>query len=86
MFYFCCRNKMKRDQLIQYLKSNDIFAVFHYLSLHKSDYYLQDNELVDYPFSDYYADSLIRLPFYFELNERDQKLIIDSIKNFFFEK
>lgn len=39
MFYFVCRSLEERTELISYLKSNGIQAVFHYLSLHRSSFY-----------------------------------------------
>ncbi len=39
MFYLVCPDLQTRTSLIEYLKINGIYAVFHYLSLHKSPYY-----------------------------------------------
>lgn len=44
MFYIVCRNLEERSALIKYLKEKDVLAVFHYLSLHKSEYYLKHPE------------------------------------------
>ena len=41
MFYIVCKDLAERMALIKHLKANDIGAVFHYLSLHKSPYYHQ---------------------------------------------
>ncbi len=41
MFYITVKSLDERTQLITYLKSFDIHAVFHYLALHKSPYYSQ---------------------------------------------
>ena len=40
MFYIICKSLKERTQLIKHLKDNDILSVFHYLSLHKSRYYI----------------------------------------------
>ena len=85
MFYLVCNSANERDSLLSFLKQNGIHAVFHYLSLHKSTYYMSSNPLIDLPNSDYYADHLVRLPFYFELEEPDLTRIIAEI-NYFFEK
>ena len=37
MFYLKCKNLEERTSLIDYLKSNDIMAVFHYIPLHPSE-------------------------------------------------
>lgn len=44
MFYIVCRSLKERSELIAHLKKNDILAVFHYLSLHKSGYYTSHPE------------------------------------------
>lgn len=83
MFYIICQNINTRTELIDFLKSNNIYSVFHYLSLHKSDYYkpfLNNEEL---PNSDHYTDCLLRLPMYFELNDDEVKFICQRISYFF---
>ncbi len=83
MFYFVCRNKKERDDLLTCQKENGILAVFHYLSLHKSPYYKDKHDGRDLPNSDMYSDCLIRLPFYYELTSEQQLNIIDLIINFY---
>ena len=83
MFYVLCKSVEDRDALLTFLKQNQINAVFHYLSLHKSLYHLANNPLIDLPYSDYYADCLIRLPFYYELKENEIDLIITKIEEFY---
>lgn len=83
MFYLICRSLDERTALIKHLKSKNILAVFHYLSLNKSEYFLQDHLEIDIPNSDYYTDCLVRLPFYYELTDTDQHTIINCIKQFY---
>jgi len=76
MFYIVCNNMLDRDKLILTLKNNNIWAVFHYLSLHKSPYYLDKHDGRHLPASDMYTDCLVRLPFYYELeNEAIDEII-----------
>ena len=42
MFYLVCDSLATRSALIAHLKAQHIHAVFHYLSLHKSDFYLKN--------------------------------------------
>ena len=44
MFYIVCRSLEERTALIKHLKANDILAVFHYLSLHRSTFYTSSPE------------------------------------------
>lgn len=84
MFYMVCRSLDERTSLINYLKQNDVLAVFHYLSLHKSDYYINHSgELVDLPNCDKFADQLIRLPMYYDLKDEDVILVISLINEFY---
>lgn len=83
MFYLVCDSLATRSALIAYLKSKDIHAVFHYLSLHKSDYYLKDNATATLPNSDCFTDTLLRLPFYYDLNNEEQQKVIQSIQEFY---
>jgi len=83
MYYVVCRNPNEREGLIQHLKSYDINAVFHYLSLHKSQYYKDKHDKRELPNADHYSDCLVRLPFYFELNDEDVKYIAGKVKEYF---
>lgn len=44
MFYIVCRSLEERTALIKHLKENEILSVFHYLSLHKSEFYTTHSE------------------------------------------
>lgn len=80
MFYLVCKNVEQRTHLINHLKENNILAVFHYLSLHKSRYYSnnQDSQSI-LPNSDFFTDCLVRLPLYYELTKDQQDFIIEKI-------
>jgi dTDP-4-amino-4,6-dideoxygalactose transaminase len=83
MYYLVCHNLTQRNELITLLKENQIYAVFHYLALHQSDYYLKKNSKSTLENSEKFTDRLVRLPFFFELNLTDQNHIIQSIKRFY---
>lgn len=84
MFYIVCRSLEERTALIQHLKKNNIQAVFHYLSLHKSTYYTTHNSIApELPECDRYAECLVRLPMYFELDKVKIQHIIKTAHDFF---
>lgn len=84
MFYLVCRSLDERTALIKYLKENGVMAVFHYLSLHLSDYYKAHyTEIPTLSQCDRFADCLVRLPMYYELKEEDIKIIVDLICAFY---
>lgn len=84
MFYIVCRSLEERTELIKYLKENGVCAVFHYLSLHLSDYNRNHSDYIpDLPSCDRFADCLVRLPMYYELKDEEVKMIIKLIVEFF---
>ncbi|HEY5125369.1 MAG TPA: dTDP-4-amino-4,6-dideoxygalactose transaminase, partial [Ignavibacteria bacterium] len=83
LFYLVCSSLQQRTSLIEHLKSDGIYSVFHYLSLHKSPYYQLKHDGRDLVYSDIYTDQLIRLPLYYELTDADVNKITDSVKAFF---
>ena len=87
MFYMVCRNLEERTQLIQYLKGHDVLSVFHYLSLHKSEYYTSHYaDIPNLPHCDKYADCLVRLPMFYELSLEQIGNICQLIINFYDSK
>lgn len=82
MFYIVCRSLSDRAKLIQHLKENGVWAVFHYLSLHSSDYYQDKHDGRELPNCDKFADCLLRLPMYYELTEQEIEKTIDAIKGY----
>lgn len=84
MFYLVCRNFEERTGLIKYLKEHNVLSVFHYLSLHKSDFYTSHyTDRQELPYCDMYADCLVRLPMYYELTLEDVQNICKLIGDFY---
>lgn len=82
MFYLLCPSLEYRTSLIQFLKSNDINAVFHYLPLHSSKYYEERHDGRQLVNCDTFSDCLLRLPLYYEMTDSDVYKVIDSIIKF----
>lgn len=83
MFYIVCKDLNERIAVVEHLKDNNINAVFHYQSLHQSQYYLPKHDGRKLNETDRYSDCLLRLPMYFELTELEINRVTDSIKSFF---
>lgn len=83
MFYLTCRSLEERTALINRLREADILAVFHYLSLHASPYYAQRHDGRALPNCDCFADRLVRLPMYYELQESEVGQICSIITEFY---
>lgn len=82
MFYLVFNSLEQRTAFIAHLKRNEVHAVFHYLSLHKSPYFENQHQGSGLPNSDRYTDCLVRLPLYYELTDADMDRIITTVKSF----
>ncbi len=83
IYYIVVKNITERNNLIQYLHKNKIQALFHYQALHKSPYYLKNNESINLPASEYFSDCLIRLPLYYKLKKSQVIYVCNKIKEFY---
>ena len=84
LFYILLSNEVERNALIAYLKSKGILAVFHYLPLHLSEIgrsmEYTDGQL---PVTESLSARLLRLPFYYEITDKEQQEVVESVKAFF---
>jgi len=83
LFYIILPDLATRTSLINHLKDKGILSVFHYLSLHRSPFYHSRHDGRELPYSDRYSDCLLRLPLFYELEERQVDMICDEIYKFF---
>ncbi len=83
MFYFNCKSIKERDLLLKYLKENNIWAVFHYLSLENSPYFSTYHDGRSLPNSQRFSETLVRLPFFYELEKQQLDTIIQVLLNFY---
>ena len=83
MFYLVLPSLEARTALLAHLKSHDILAVFHYLSLHSSPYYKNRHDGRDLPQCDRYADCLLRLPLFYDLTKEQVNEICDCIETYY---
>lgn len=84
MFYIKVKSLSIRAELIEYLKQNDISAVFHYVPLHSSlaglkfgRFHANDN------FTTKESERIIRLPIYYGLKENEIKKCTEKVYEFF---
>jgi len=83
MFYLVCRNGKERSKLIEYLKQNDINAVFHYMCLHDSPYYKNKHDGREMPRAKRYEERLVRLPLWPGLTQKQVERVIKAVISFF---
>ena len=75
MYYLLCDSLEQRTSLMNYLKNNGVQATFHYLPLHSSAYYQDKHDGRQLSNCDRFADTLVRLPLFYELKDDE----IDNI-------
>ena len=84
MFYIKVKNCDERGELINYLKSNEIQTVFHYIPLHTAPAgvkYGRFNGEDKYTTKE--SERLLRLPMYYGLTIDDVHRVTEHIKKFF---
>jgi dTDP-4-amino-4,6-dideoxygalactose transaminase len=84
MFYIKLGDIEERTRMIDYLLTNDILSVFHYVPLHSSKAGMLYGEFCGEDiFTTKESERLLRLPMYFGLTEKEILYITDKIKSFF---
>ena len=77
MFYLVLHTLEARDAFISDLRKQNIHAVFHYQSLHKSPYFENKHDGREIPFTNRFSECLVRLPFF---NELDVHRVLNSLQ------
>ncbi len=84
MFYIKAKNLEERTKLIDFLKANDVWAVFHYIPLHSAAAGLKFGRFHG---EDVYttreSERLCRLPMYYGLTDEQVAYIISKVKEFY---
>lgn len=85
MFYILLKDLDERTRMINYLKDADICPVFHYVPLHNAPKGIEVCQGISYhlPVTEMIADRLLRLPCFYELENKDIQKINEIIKKFF---
>ncbi|MFO7615416.1 MAG: dTDP-4-amino-4,6-dideoxygalactose transaminase [Bacteroidales bacterium] len=83
MFYITTDGLQERDRLLKYLARKNIHAVFHYIPLHSSPYYNDKHDGRELPVAQRYFETIIRLPFYYELEDQQVDHIAGVIARFY---
>lgn len=81
MFYIVLENIEQRSKLITKLKESNFHAVFHYISLHSSDFYKEKHDGRVLGNSDKFTNCLLRLPLFYELTSDAINEMVLIIKN-----
>ena len=83
MYYLLMPSLETRSRFIAHLGEKQIKAVFHYLPLHLSEYARQwGGREGDCFVAESASERIVRLPFYTDLGEQTQAVIIEAILEF----
>lgn len=84
MFYIKTKDLEERTALIEYLKENDIMAVFHYVPLHTAPAGLKYGRFYgEDKYTTKESERLLRLPMFYELTEEQVAYITGKVKEFY---
>jgi dTDP-4-amino-4,6-dideoxy-D-glucose transaminase len=84
MFYIKCKDLDERTNLINFLKENNINAVFHYIPLHSAEAGIKFGRFHgEDKYTTIESERLLRLPLYYGLKEEDVKYVASKIKEFY---
>ena len=84
MFYIKCKNIEERTKLVNYLKEDNIYAIFHYIPLHSSIAglkYGRFNGVDNYTTKE--SERILRLPMYYNLEKSKVEYVINKINKFY---
>lgn len=84
IYYILLKSPEVRTKLIDFLKKRGILSVFHYVPLHSSpagEKYCRYVGKMDV--TNGVSETLLRLPLFYEITDREVEYVIDSIKSFF---
>lgn len=83
MFYLLFNDLDTRTRFIKYLKENEITSVFHYIPLHSAPAGLKYGRYVgDMKVTNKVSDTLVRLPMYYDLSDKELEKVISLSKRF----
>ena len=83
IFYITVKTGETRDNLMAYLKARGIIALFHYLPLHSSPYFIDKHDGRELQNTDRFSATILRLPFYNSLRKNHVRFIVHTINEFF---
>jgi dTDP-4-amino-4,6-dideoxygalactose transaminase len=83
LFYLICNSLEERTSLIDFLKKEGVMAVFHYICLHDSPYFIDKHDGREMPNAKKYENCLVRLPLWVNMTESQTSQVITNVLSFF---
>ncbi len=85
IFYFLVKDEKTRDKIIDFLQSNGIQAVFHYIPLHISPFYKRNFKEISLPVTERVYRTIVRLPLNETIETTEAEYVVETVKKFFKE-
>ncbi len=82
LFYIILESEKQRKELIEYLNSAGIQAVFHYVPLHSAPIWKGKYDDIDLPITNKVSETLLRLPMYYNMKKEEVEYVVKGIKKF----
>lgn len=87
MYYIKVKNIEERTKIIDYLKANGIYSVFHYIPLHTAPAGIKYGRFSgEDRYTTVESERLLRLPLYYGLTEKEVCYVVGKIKEYFNRK
>lgn len=84
MFYIKTKDEAERAALIDFLKSHDILAVYHYVPLHSAPAGLKYGRFHgEDKYTTVESERLLRLPMYYGLTKEQVEFVAEKVKEFY---
>lgn len=84
LYYIITENLKTRNKLIDFLKKRGILSVFHYIPLHSSPAGKKYGRFIgNMGITDKISETLLRLPLFYDITEKEIDYIVESIYGFF---
>lgn len=83
MYYLVCADNEERTALLKHLSDREVNAVFHYQSLHDSEFYRAKHDGRVLEESDRYTNCLLRLPMHLNMSEDDVLQVSNAVIEFY---
>ena len=84
MYYIKAKDLEERTELISFLKTNGINAVFHYIPLHTAPAGIKYGEFVgEDKYTTKESERLVRFPLYYNMRQSDVDIVVSYIKKFY---
>jgi dTDP-4-amino-4,6-dideoxygalactose transaminase len=83
IFYLLTKDHQQQLALLNHMRLNQIQAIFHYLPLHRSPFFTKNHTAKTLTYAERFGKTLVRLPLYCELTQRQVKKVADAVKEFY---